>query len=123
MTDSSSCSLPDNTVYTGYLTANSSSEKTLLHYQPPKQVKTEYVPWKIQSSRSLRSFQCNTSKDSGTEFLMQFIYMLKENKHVKEMQFHLGMKLVFCLGLRTVPLIDWTLNTIWQPEDHFSVYT
>lgn len=48
MTDTSSCSLPDNTVYTSYFSANSSSEKTLLHHQPPEQVKAESVSWNIK---------------------------------------------------------------------------
>lgn len=50
MTDTSSCSVPDNTVYTGYLTANPSSEKTFLLFQPSKKAITKMIQWKIQKN-------------------------------------------------------------------------
>lgn len=57
--DTSSCILPDNTVYTGYLRPNSSSEKSLVHCQPLEQ-ESELVlskdPVVIQSGVILAPF-------------------------------------------------------------------
>lgn len=67
MTDTSSWSLPDNTVYAGFLIANSSSKNTLLHYQPPEQAKTEYV-LRLSRSTAWVHFSAIPQKESGTEY-------------------------------------------------------
>lgn len=50
----------------------------------------------MSHERSNRSAACLhfSATTVALNFIMQFIYMPKDNKHVKEMQFHLGMKLV-----------------------------
>jgi len=85
--DTSSCTLPDNAVYTSYFTAKTPLRTT----DHPKRQK--WVEWvlKFQPQHKLGSFQPNTCKERG-QVLITCMSICDE--HFKKVKFHEQIKLV-----------------------------